>query len=199
MRADEVGTRRELIAGSKDDLNDHPKRGADDEGRQTKYDGELRDVETTEAFRHAPRYREPPPVEDDEKLDRSEDRPRLEVPGPEREHIRRGRDRTQHHAPCERRSGAAEDPDRETDHAHRDPPERARVEVRQQRVAIKRSEELRRVRQAEKRRKREDEESVLECASGRRWIAHKPQNLPLRGARLARPRVQRDDLHVLWE
>jgi hypothetical protein len=39
------------------------------------------------------------------------------------------------------------------------------VEVREQRVAIERAEELRRVREPEKRGEREDDEAVLECAS----------------------------------
>ena len=80
VTTDEISVRRKLVARAEDDLDDHAQRGTDDERGETEDDGELRDVETTESFRDAARDRKPPPVENDEELDRSEDRARLEVP-----------------------------------------------------------------------------------------------------------------------
>src|SRR5207237_4348047 len=96
---------------------------------------------------------------------------------------------------------ASEEPDRDADHTHRDPAECPGMEMREQRVPIERAEELRRVRETEKRREREDDEAVLERLGDLSACAHYPSLLRVLARRvgLARAGVERDDLHVLGQ
>src|SRR4029077_4973235 len=142
----------------------------------------------------------PPPIEDDEELERAEESTRREVTGPEREEVRRGGDTGEQHVARQRRARAREHPDRHPDHAHRDPAERARMEVREQRVGRERAEDPGRVREPEERGETEDAETDLERAVHSPICGHLMPSL-LRGGSLPLPgaRVQRHHLDVLGE
>src|SRR6266536_423842 len=156
MRANEIGRLRDRAGGGEQDLREDPYGRAHDERRQAEDDRELRGVDPAETLTPAAGDGEPPPVEDDEELGGTERRAGVDVARPESENVGGGRERAE--PDRHRLAGAAKDPDRQADHAHRDPSERARMEVSEKRVPIERSEDLRRVRQTEERGEREDRE-----------------------------------------
>src|SRR5439155_9340623 len=123
------------------DLDDHADGRADDQRGEPEQHGELRIAELSKTLLRGAICDPCPPAEDGAEHDRAEDRAPVEVPGPERDHIRRRRESRERDV-WTGDAVASKQRKRDPEHAHADPPERARVEMREERVLIEvRSEE----------------------------------------------------------
>jgi len=141
MSADEIEGRRQDVARREQYLHRDAERRANDEGREPEDDRQLRDIQAPDPGpATSTPVDEPPPVHDDRELRKAEDATKDVDAGPERHDVGGRGERAEHHRCGEILVSAGEDPDRDADHAHRDPAECPGVEMREQRVAIERAE-----------------------------------------------------------